>query len=604
MSDFLDQAEAAAKETIKVWIKQVLRESFLQALRKAWTLQSTTCANNQTNLRNSLLSSSEEDDSNNNKNDNDNDNDNNTDPEYQVELSMAGVNACFLLVERVSKAWQTKLRQEQHERVAEWVMEVYQQGKSTLWVTLTDDNNNNNINNNNNNNSSSSSSSSRECGTAQQQQQQQPYINENKEDLTTTSNVEAAEETQRSLSIEDDDERSEQRLVGTINNIPHHTSNNDNNNDEDDLSSSTNTKRNHPWVYNKLRSLGRKSELDYSSLSVPDALNEIKDFTSKYITYWPLDNNIIDQESIKMSQRMRARDRHGAGGGGGSSSGGGNRDGSSYTTKKTVKFKVVPKSFTSIPTTTTQKDDQQKSTIIETLLLARKKKNSTYPSLQPPRKRKRMVEHKEIPRVPFDFSTTSNGNPAIELSFDEKKELNKLLVLNNNNNNNEKEDEGSNNNNNNNDSSENSKAIPTSTKPEITLGLFGGLQHVGQTSHFLQNPSEINNNSNNNMVFMANRDDSNTGNNNKILRRKQKVSIQERIDPNRLQQRTDVGTPKKSKSKFLRTENWFDNQKKYFDLDLGWCLLEITVDDEKGGGNQQKRLCAFSSMEICLDDND
>ncbi|OEU16464.1 hypothetical protein FRACYDRAFT_239056 [Fragilariopsis cylindrus CCMP1102] len=505
MSDFLDQAEAAAKETIKVWIKQVLRESFLQALRKAWTLQSTTCANNQTNLRNSLLSSSEEDDSNYNKNDNDN----NTDPEYQV-------------------GWQ---------------------------------------------------------------------------DSTTTSNVEAAEETQRSLSVEDDDERSEQRLVGTINNIPHHTSNNDNNNDEDDFSSSTNTKRNHPWVYNKLRSLGRKSELEYSSLSVPDALNEIKDFTSKYRTYWPLDNNIIDQESIRMSQRMRARDRHGAGGGG-SSSGGGNRDGSSYTTKKTVKFKVVPKSFTSIPTTTTQKNDQQKSTIIETLLLARKKKNSTYPSLQPPRKRKRMVEHKEIPRVPFDFSTTSNGNPAIELSFDEKKELNKLLVLNNNNNNNEKEDEGSNNNNNNNDSSENSKAIPTSTKPEITLGLFGGLQHVGQTSHFLQNPSEINNNSNNNMVFMANRDDSNTGNNNKILRRKQKVSIQERIDPNRLQQRTDVGTPKKSKSKFLRTENWFDNQKKYFDLDLGWCLLEITVDDEKGGGNQQKRLCAFSSMEICLDDND
>jgi hypothetical protein len=577
MSDFLDQAEAAAKEKIKVWIKQVLRESFLQALRKAWTLQSAT--NNETNLRNSL-STSEEDD----KNNNDNDNDNYEDPEYQVELSMAGVNACFLLVERVSKAWQTKLRQEQHERVAEWVMEVYQQGKSTLWVTLTDDNNSNNRNNN---------SSSREGGTAQQQQQ--PHSNENKEDSTTTSNVEAAEESQRSLSIGDDDERSEQRLAGTINNNPHHTSNNDNN-DEDDLSSSTNTtkrntKRNHPWVYNKLRSLGRKTELDSSSLSVPDALNEIKDFTSKNSTYWPLDNSIIDQESIKMSQRMRARDRHGAGGG---SSSGGGRDGSSYT-KKTVKFKVVPKSFTTLPTTT-QNDGQQKSTIIETLLLARKKKNSKEPSLQPSRKRTRMVEHKEIPRVPFDFLTTSNGNPAIELSFDEKKELNKLLVLNNNN----EEDEGSNSN----DSSETGKTIPTSTKPETTLGLFGGLQHVGQTSHFLQNPSEINNNNNNNIVFMANRDDGNTGNNNKILRRKQKISVQERLDPNRLQQRTDVGTPKKSKSKFLRTENWFDNQKKYFDLDLGWCLLEITVDDEKGGGNQQKRLCAFSSMEICLDDND
>jgi hypothetical protein len=574
MSDFLDQAEAAAKETIKVWIKQVLRESFLQALRKAWTLQSATT--NQTNLRNSL-SSSEEDDN--------NDNDNNDDPECQVELSMAGVNACFLLVERVSKAWQTKLRQEQHERIAEWVIEVYQQGKSTLWVTLIDENNNNN----NNNSSSSSISSSREGSTAQQQQQ--PHSNENKEDSTLTSNVEAAEETQRSLPIGDDDERSEQRLAGTINNNPHQTSNNDNN-DEDDLSSSTktNTKRNHPWVYNKLRSLGRKTELDSSSLSVPDALNEIKDFTSKYPTYWPLDNGIIDQESIRMSQRMRARDRHGAGGG---SSNGAGRDGSSYT-KKTVKFKVVPKSFTALPTTT-RKDGQQKSTIIEMLLLARKKKNSTYPSLQPSRKRTRMVVHKEIPRVPFDFSTASNGNPAIELSFDEKKELNKLLVLNNNN----EEDEGSNNN----DSSKTSKTIPTSTKPEITLGLFGGLQHVGQTSHFLQNPSEININ-NNNMVFMANRDDSNTGNNNKILRRKQKVSIQERLDPNRLQQRTDVGTPKKSKSKFLRTENWFDNQKKYFDLDLGWCLLEFTVDDGKGGGNQQKRLCAFSSMEICLDDND
>jgi len=571
MCNFLDQAEIAARETIKVWIKQVLRESFLQALRKSWTLQSATATNqNQTNLRDYLSSSSSEEDD-----------DNHNDPEYQVELSMAGVNACFLLVERVSKAWQTQLRQEQHERVAEWVMEVYQQGKSTLWVTLTDDNDNNN---NNSSSSSSSSSRRREGDTVQQQQQQQqPHSNENKEDSTTsTSNAEIAEETQQSLSIGDDD-----------------ASNNDNN-DEDDLSSTntnTNTNTNYPWVYNKLRSLGRKTELDSTSLSVPDALNEIKDFTSKHPTYWPLDNNVIDQESIKMSQRMRARDRHGAGGGG-SSSGGGGRNGSSYT-KKTVKFKVVPKSFTSLPTTT-QEDSQQKSTIVETLLLARKKKNSTDLSFQPSRKRTRMVEHKEIPRVPFDFLTTSNGNPAIELSIDEKKELNKLLVLNNNNNNNEDDDEG---NNNNNSSSETTgETIPTTstTKPEITLGLFGGLQDVGETSHFLQNPSE-------NVLFMASRDDSHTGNNNKIIRRKQKVSIQERLDPNRLQQRSDIGTPKKSKSKFLRTENWFDNQKKYFDLDLGWCLLEITIDDdddEKGGGNNQKRLCAFSSMEICLDDND
>jgi len=576
-TNFLDQAKVAAKETIKVWIKRALRESFLQALRQAWTLQSAT---SQTKFRGLLTSSSSSSSSSSSmKGDNSNDK-----AEFKVELSMDDVKACFSLVDRVSKEWQAKLRQEQHKNVAKWVVEVYQQGKPTLWVS--DDNNDNNDN-------ETRHQHSRDTIFGKQQQQQQPH-NKNIESLTA-SNLEPVE-TQPSIALGEADQ-SEHSLIEPIK--PYYIVHNY----KEDISLQMKTQKCHPWVYNKLRSLGRKTELNSPSLSISDALNEIKDFTRNHPTYWPLDTSIIDQESLNMSKRMRARDQHGSSG----------KDGS-YT-KKMVQFKVVPKAvwehtqqqqqqFRRVPPiphhqndehehsgssvqlfTAPTQEDQQNSTV-ETLLLARKKKNinvrsKTHSSLQQPKKKMRIGEQHDMPRLPFDSLTSSNGNPAIYLSLQEKKELDRLLVLN--------EDEVNNN--------RSTETETTSTSPphEISLGLFGGLQHVGQTNHMLQNPSEYKNNG---LVFNCSRNSNNA--NDKITRRKQKISIQERLDPNRRQLRDE--TPKKSKSKFLKTENWFDNQKKYFDLDLGWCLLEITEGHEEG--RSQKRLCAFSSMEICLNDND
>jgi len=215
--------------------------------------------------------------------------------------------------------------------------------------------------------------------------------------------------------------------------------------------------------------------------------------------------------------------------------------------------------------------NEQKSKISTVLMANMKRKKSSSRSDNPSqgaRKKLRISEQQEIPRPPFDVPESPGGNLRMDLSMVEKKTLDKLLIL---------DDEGD---------DHNSKSDnPETSMSEVTLGFFGGLQHVGQTNHMIQNTGACND-----RAFLARGAD-------KITRRKEKVSIQERLDPNR-RQTGRVENPEKQKSKVLRTEDWFDEQKKSFDFDLGWSLLEITA-----GGNQ-KRLCAFSSMEICLGDND
>jgi hypothetical protein len=118
----------------------------------------------------------------------------------------------------------------------------------------------------------------------------------------------------------------------------------------------------------------------------------------------------------------------------------------------------------------------------------------------------------------------------------------------------------------------------------VPLVLFGGLVPVGLTNClFLQDSENIS-------TMDVHADDT-------ISRRKRNAALQERIDPHRLQHRTD--NPRKIKSKFLRTEDWFDSEKKFFDFDLGWSLMEVETDDHQA----TKRLCAFSSMEVWLEDS-
>jgi len=176
------------------------------------------------------------------------------------------------------------------------------------------------------------------------------------------------------------------------------------------------------------------------------------------------------------------------------------------------------------------------------------KKAENISTSQPSQNRRQRTENEETPRPPWDPDSIH----SITLSRAEMEQLDASAIVPN----------------------------EQDNSTESSLGLFGGLEKVGLVNHKLQTPeaSETEEISD------------------RVLRRKQNASIQERLDPHRLQQRGE--NPQKIKSKVFKTENFFDDTLKYFDLDLGWCLLEVR------SGNNRKRLCAFSSMEISLDDRE
>jgi hypothetical protein len=570
-TDLVERAEQAARATTKYWIRRALRESFLQALRQAWSIRYNQAPMNSRDSSPSSQTNKDEDV----------DADGRVRTENQVELSLSGVNASLSLVERVSLSWQTKLKEEHHERVAQWVEEVYQEGKSSLWAEQQVDDNDGSSDNEHLNTALDSEQllkHQREKKSLSHQDKESLSVYSTEKEDTTQESDKSFEESIRIPNQATYDSGEEKALSNIEKDRYHHY---------------------HPNVYSKLRALGRKRKLNSPGLSIPDALHEIKEFSQNHPTYWPLENDIIDQACLDMSRRMRARDKHGSGGDGNAG------DGSKSYTKKTVRFKVVPKSVwetkqqhqqqqernqdqeaesnksaideddcsessnTQISTPSTQENDQESK--VETVLLASMKRKKSggrsHKSLEASQKRLRISKLQEIPRIPFDVPQSSDGKIWKDLSLEDKKVLDGLLTLDHE----EQDDNGC-------------QSI-TAAIPEAPLALFGGLLHVGQTNYMLQNPG-----TGGDSVFMARNTD-------KITRRKEKVSVQERLDPNRLQMGR-AENPEKRKSKFLRTEDWFDDQKKFFDFDLGWCLLEIPTEGNK------KRLCAFSSMEICLEDCD
>ena len=500
--NFLDQAEVAARSSIEPWIQKGLRECFLQALRQSWILefeQNQSIANSLSDSSSSSSSSLIAE--------------NRNGTQLHVEMSTSDVYACFSAVERLSNAWQSKLRKEHHDNVAQWVAEVYQHGKLTLWIA-------------------------------------------------------------------DEDSKRKPHNKNTENNIVSDLEKTNDDNHREDISDSMNNQKTYPWIYSKLRSVGRKTKLDSPLLSAGDALHEIKKFTRKHPTYWPQNISTIDQESLNMTHRMRSRDRHAS-----SKNNVVDRDGS-CSKKKTVQFKVVPRTTWDQQQhhrdqlgSNNAQEDPHHSAVVEVLLTARGKKNVNGglmidPSLRQTRKRTRISEQQDSPRPPFDLLASSNENVTIDLSIIEKKKLDKLLIL---------------------DDDEKRSPPDTdtlSTTPSVILGLFGGLKHVGETNYALQKHSESKNNSR--------RFNTSSRDNASAIRKTRRKCIQERLGPNRRHLRDEA--PKKLNSKLLRTQNCYDGKERCIDLDLGWCLLEVIDGHEKE--MTHKKLCAFSSMEICLNDHD
>jgi len=92
-----DEAEQAAKAAAVEWIREALRETFLQGLKSAWKV------------------SKEEQD-------------------YTLEVSPEGFQSCISLVEELSNRWRNGLTKGGHKRTGEWVTEVFLQGKPHLWT--------------------------------------------------------------------------------------------------------------------------------------------------------------------------------------------------------------------------------------------------------------------------------------------------------------------------------------------------------------------------------------------------------------------------------------------------------------------------------------
>jgi hypothetical protein len=471
-SQLLVAAEQAAKENVKIWIQRTFQETFYQGVQQKWKVTTT-----------------DEDE------DTDEENHDNTIESYRVELSLSDINACLSLVQKLAQSWQSNLREDQHECVAQWVQEVYDSGKESFWSTLGND--------------GEETENSNVYDTGNPDQDTQEETNEVEKDISTSCIEPTANESTTSTTK-----------------IP----------------------------YCELRALGRKRKVGSESTSLPQALKKIKEYTSNNKTYWPFDNDTIDQAAIDMTRRMDAQDKHG----------GINFRVDPSSSNRKVHFKVLPKSVVrdqtndegsgrSVDEAPSQSISNQQSIRRHLLQKMKKKKkgqNSEQSDLRKHLNGQREESTREVegpPRPPWDAQSMLSAT----MSPSEKELLDPLLMHPN----------------------------KDSEATESPLGLFGGLQRVGQV--------------NINLYTLGGKplpDDD------KKKRRRENILIQERIDPHRLPQRID--NSHKLKSKILKTEDWFNEEKKFFDLDLGWCLLEVK-SLEKG-----KRLCAFSSMEISLDDSD
>ncbi|CAJ1946341.1 unnamed protein product [Cylindrotheca closterium] len=97
-TSLIDEAEQAAKSAAVEWIREALRETFMQGLKSVWK-----------------VTKDEEED-------------------YTIQLSPEGFESCLSLVEDLSNRWKNDLAKTGHTRTGEWVMEVFLQGKPDLWT--------------------------------------------------------------------------------------------------------------------------------------------------------------------------------------------------------------------------------------------------------------------------------------------------------------------------------------------------------------------------------------------------------------------------------------------------------------------------------------
>lgn len=296
--------------------------------------------------------------------------------------------------------------------------------------------------------------------------------------------------------------------------------------------------------YCELRKLGQKP-LGKPPLSSKDALKHLKEMGRRGESYWPLEYKLVDNAAEAIPKRLRCEKSGPA------------------------PYQVIPKSVWEKKRQAQQSDaEETKEDLVEdqrvptqaqttdasqdllSAVLERRRKNfgraSGSAAHQLGRKRARPTENSR----PASDISVSVHTVNEELSACEKQSLDSLLH------------------------DEENDTSGDQTQP---FALFGALKQVGDIHHKLQENDPVQ-----------------PDQSEKQARRQQRAFIQERLNPHRIEKNND---PQRYRSKILKTEDWHDDSKKHFDLDLGWSLMEVR-------SGQNKRLCAFSSIEIALRDNE
>jgi hypothetical protein len=312
--------------------------------------------------------------------------------------------------------------------------------------------------------------------------------------------------------------------------------------------------------YSALRNLGKRAGFDQPYLSNPEAVQALKEMGESGASFWPLDWNLIDQVCSEIPRRFKAE-----------------------TGASNLSYEVVPKKYLAAQNNNGNRQDDgdgdgdeggnnnaavydtsratESSTIISPVttvlsnLLERKRKKSKAAATtrKTPRPSSEMTS-----RPPSDISMSTH-NVNEELSKAEKEQLDGLLHA----------DE---------DEDDDNKSEEEEQPPMVSV--FGPLDKVGTIHNQLykiDNPTEDNTLTE------------------KERRRRYRARIQERLDPRRVVKNKDI---QRFPSRILRTEDRLDDSKKYLELDMGWSLMEIRSPTDY----KKKRYCAFSSLEIVLED--
>ena len=468
----------------------------------------------------------------------------------RIAFSAEALQECIQFVHKISQKWQESLKGASHNTTALWVEEVYQNGLSTFWSE-----------------SIQISKDDEKGGTD----------NDNRRG----GNNILAERTQKETESADDDRSDNVKVVTTDNSSNNNNDDYEEQHDEDAMLSSCKV----PYI--SLRNLGKKGSDTMSSPK--EALPLLNQMGESGESYWPLDWKLIDGVCSEIPNRFK-----------------------SETSTTNLAYQVIPKSLASSSSVAISKtnqysdddaDDDNNSGVVSlfavppastTPVLTTTETTSTGPAptfnpavatilsdiLERKRKNPPGKSGPKRLRLSNDDVMEESRPPSdnldillIELSKKEKEQLERRYI--------------------NDDNDDENKVGDVSEKKEPPMSiLFGPLDNVGNIHNFLQHND------------WKGEGLQNTTLTDKEKRRKFRDGIKERIHPRIMIKNKDI---QRFQSRILRTEDRDDDTKKYFELDLGWSLLEATTkssSDDDGGKTPEKGYFAFSSLEIELDDNE